>query len=129
MKRIFSVLIIAVAAVIISSCDKTPAPGQVTGSVTYRDRSVGGIEVIFEGDGGTYTYTSLSDGYFVFRDIAPGDYDVSCKFNGRYIESVLINYEKSEHPHMVTIIPGEKHVRNILIPDNEDLGWDDEEDD
>lgn len=120
-------LAVALLAVSAISCHKEPAPGKLVGDVTYKDKQIVGVDVTLTGDNGTFTFTTITDGYFYFNTLPPGDYIVSCRYNGKEVDSYLKNYEKSENPSKVTILEGELHSRNVLIPDEVDMGI--EEDD
>ena len=128
MKKIFAFLLVAFVALSVVSCNKEPRPGKLVGDVTYRDRSLEGVEVTLTGDVETFTFTTIANGYFYFNELAPGDYIVSCKYNGKSPSCYLRNYEKGEHPTRITILEGTLHTRNVVIPDSEDLGMDNEED-
>lgn len=68
--------------------------------------------------------TTIADGYFIFENIPVGTYDVSCSYKGKAIESYLKNYEKSDTPHSIIILPGTLHTRNVIIPSTEILDID-----
>ena len=127
MKKILSIALCTIAALCLYSCQKQDLSATLVGTVTYSDHLIPGVDVTLTGDNGTYTYTTIKNGYFVIRGINPGDYIVSCSYNGHNPSSYLINYEKTDNPSLVTIQPKGYHVRNIMIPDTEDLGLDDEE--
>ena len=127
MKKIISVLAFVLAFVTFSSCAPDNRPGEVHGTVSYRDRDIPDVLVAFTGDPGQYTYTTNAKGYYVIRDIPAGDYTVSVSYNGKEVNSYLKGYEKSENPNLATIAVNGYHVRNIVIPDDEDLGGDDDE--
>ncbi|MBQ9530315.1 MAG: carboxypeptidase regulatory-like domain-containing protein, partial [Bacteroidales bacterium] len=128
MKKIISVLAFLFTFVSAFSCKPDNRPGEVHGTVSYRDREVADIVVSYTGDNGTYTYTTNKSGYYVIRGIPAGDYIVSVSYNGKNVDSYLKDYEKSENPSRVTILVNGYHVRNIIIPNDQDLGWDDEDD-
>ncbi|MBQ5402526.1 MAG: carboxypeptidase regulatory-like domain-containing protein [Bacteroidales bacterium] len=128
MKKILLIAVCTLAALSFSSCQKQDVTATLLGTVTYADHNMPGVDVTLTGDGGTYTFKTIKDGYYVIRGINPGDYIVSCAYNGKSVASYLINYEKSENPSKVTIAPKGYHVRNVMIPDTEDLGEDDEDD-
>ena len=129
MKKIISVLAFLFTFVSAFSCKPDNRPGEVHGTVSYRDREVADIVVSYTGDNGTYTYTTNKSGYYVIRGIPAGDYIVSVSYNGKNVDSYLKDYEKSENPSRVTILVNGYHVRNIIIPNDQDLGWDDDDDD
>ena len=129
MKKIISVLAFLFTFVSAFSCKPDNRPGEVHGTVSYRDREVADIVVSYTGDNGTYTYTTNKSGYYVIRGIPAGDYIVSVSYNGKNVDSYLKDYEKSENPSRVTILVNGYHVRNIIIPNDQDLGWDDEDED
>lgn len=128
MKHLFYVLTLFVAFATLSSCKQDTRPGEVHGVVTYRDRDIPNVVVIYTGDNGTYEFTTNASGYYIIRDIPAGNYTVSVTYNGKSVNSYLLNYEKSDNPNLVTIDVNGFHVRNVVIPDTEDLGWDDEDD-
>ena len=129
MKKIIYVFAIVFAFVALLSCKETNRPGEIHGTITYCERDLQGAVITLTGDNGTYTYTSNAAGYYVIRDIVPGDYIVSVSYNGKNVDSYLVNYEQSDNPHKVTIDDNGFHVRNIVIPESEDLGWGEEEED
>lgn len=129
MKKILLIAFCALAALSFSSCQKQDVTATLVGTVTYADHTIPGVEVTLTGDAGTYSFTTIKDGYFVIRGINPGDYIVSCAYNGKSVASYLINYEKTDNPSLVTIQPKGYHVRNILIPETEDMGLDDDDED
>ena len=114
---------VAFAALTVVSCKKTPTTGKLVGDVSYREHQMVGVEVTLTGNS-VYTYTTVTNGYFVFNDLPAGDYLVSCSYEGKLVASYLLNYEKSENPRRITILPGEIHTRNIIIPDTEDIDLD-----
>lgn len=124
MKKIFFVFTVLSAIVLAVSCKPDNRPGEVHGIVSYNERNVPGAIITYTGDNGTYTYTANSSGYYIIRDIPAGDYIVSVSYNGKDVASYLANYEKSENPSLVSIAPNGYHVRNIIIPLSEDMGWD-----
>ena len=128
MKRILTILLVAFAALTVVSCKKTPTTGKLVGDVCYRDHQTPGVDVTLTGTTGTFTFTTITDGYFYFEQIPAGDYIVSCSYNGKLVASYLKNYEKSENPRRITILPGELHSRNVIIPDTEDLDLDIDDD-
>ena len=127
MKKIIYAFAAVFTIAALFSCKPDNRPGEVHGTVSYRDRDIADVVVTFTGENGTYTYTTNASGYYVIRDIPAGNYIVSASYNGKEISSYLLNYEKSENPHLVTIDVNGFHVRNIIIPNDEDMGWDDEE--
>lgn len=128
MKRILTILLVAFAALTVVSCKKTPATGKLVGDVSYRDHQMPGVEVTLTGATASYRFTTITDGYFYFEELPAGDYLVSCSYEGKIVAAYLKNYEKSDNPRRITILPGELHSRNVIIPDTEDIGDDDEED-
>lgn len=128
MKKIFYVLAFVFAFVAAFSCKPDNRPGEVHGTVSYRDRDLPDVLVSYTGDNGTYTYTTNASGYYVIRGIPAGDYIVSVSYKGKAVSSYLKNYEKSENPSLATIEVNGYHVRNIVIPDTEDLGTGDDDD-
>ncbi len=107
------------------SCKKEPAPSKLVGDVTYRDNQIPGVEVTLTGDPGVFKYTTITDGYFIFENIPAGTYAVSCSYKGKAVDSYLKNYEKSDTPKSIIILPGTLHTRNVIIPSTEVLDLDD----
>lgn len=128
MKRILTILLVAFAALTVVSCKKTPTTGKLVGDVSYRDHQMPGVEVTLTGATASYRFTTITDGYFYFEELPAGDYLVSCSYEGKIVAAYLKNYEKSDNPRRITILPGELHSRNVIIPDTEDIGDEDEED-
>lgn len=124
MKKILSVLAFIFAFVSAFSCKPDNRPGEVHGTVSYRERELPDAVVTYTGDNGIFTYTSNENGYYIFRDIPAGDYIVSVSYDGKEVASYLLNYEKADNPSLVSIAVNGFHVRNIIIPDDEDLGFD-----
>ena len=129
MKKILFVFAFVFAFVFVYSCKPDNRPGEVHGTVSYHDRDIPDIEVKYSGDNGTYTYTTNSSGYYVIRDIPAGDYTVSVSYKGQAVRSYLLNYEKSENPNLATIAVNGYHVRNIIIPADEVIDWEEPDDD
>ena len=129
MKKIIFAFAAVFAFAALFSCKQDNRPGEVHGTVSYRDRDIADAVVTLTGEQATYTYTTNSSGYYVIRDIVAGNYTVSVSYNGKAVDSYLLNYEKSENPHLVSVGVNGFHVRNIVIPDDEDMGWEDEDDD
>lgn len=127
MKKLFIIALCAIAAISLSSCKKIDVSATLIGNVSYGEVMLEGVDVTLTGEGGTYTYKTIKNGYYVIRGITPGDYTVSCAYNGKNVASYLINYEKSENPNKVSIEPQGYHLRNIMIPDTEDLGLNDDD--
>ena len=133
MKKILLFIVILASAFTAISCKQAPRPGEVHGEVSYRDRGVSDVIITLTSENDTFSFNTLANGYYYFRSIPPGDYTVSLQFNNRDIDFSIVNYETSENPHLITIVDNGYHVRNIVIPKNEDMGWeggdDDEEED
>jgi len=129
MKRILTFTLIAFALLATASCKKALRPAEVHGTVTYYDHDFAGVTVSLVGASGTYEYVSNSEGYYVIRDITPGEYTFTCSYNGKTVNFDLVNYEKAENPHDIIVEDNGYHVRNIVIDSNEDLGGGDDEDD
>ena len=128
MKKILLIAVCALAALSLSSCKKQDVTATLVGNVSYGEIMLEGVDVTLTGESGTYTYKTIKNGYFVIRGINPGDYTVSCAYNGKSVASYLINYEKKENPNKVSIEPQGYHLRNIMIPETEDLGLNDDDD-
>lgn len=125
MKKILTYILVAFAALTVVSCEKNPGPSKLVGDVSYRDNQIPGVEVTLTGDPGVFKYTTITDGYFIFENIPAGTYDVSCSYKGKAVDSYLKNYEKSDTPKSIIILPGTLHTRNIIIPSTEILDLDD----
>ena len=127
MKKILYIFAAVLAFVLIASCKEDTRPGEVHGTVSYRETDITDVVVTFTGENGTYTYTTNEKGYYVFRDLPAGDYVVSVSYNGKEVASYLEHYEKADNPSLVSVEVNGFHVRNIIIPDSEDMGWDEQE--
>ena len=125
MKKILTCILVAFVALTVVSCKKEPAPSKLVGDVTYRENQIPGVEVTLTGDPGVFKYTTITDGYFIFENIPAGTYDVSCSYKGKAVDSYLKNYEKSDTPKSIIILPGTLHTRNVIIPSTEVLDLDD----
>lgn len=125
MKKILTCILVAFVALTVVSCKKDPGPSKLVGDVTYREDQIPGVEVILTGDPGVFKYTTITDGYFIFENIPAGTYAVSCSYKGKAVDSYLKNYEKSDTPHSIIILPGTLHTRNVIIPSTEVLDLDD----
>lgn len=125
MKKILTYILVAFVALTVVSCKKDPGPSKLVGDVTYRDNQIPGVEVTLTGENGVLKYTTITDGYFLFENIPAGTYDVSCSYKGKAVDSYLKNYEKSDTPKSIIILPGTLHTRNIIIPSTEILDLDD----
>ena len=111
-------------ALTVVSCKKEPGPSKLVGDVTYRDTQIPGVEVTLTSDSAVLKYTTITDGYFLFENIPAGTYAVSCSYKGKAVDSYLKNYEKSDTPKSIIILPGTIHTRNIIIPNTEVLDLD-----
>lgn len=128
MKKILTLMLVAFTAITVVSCKKEPAPAKLVGDVSYRDRQIEGVEVTLSGEGATYTFTTITNGYFYFENLPAGDYIISCRYNNKSVASFLRNFEKSDNPSKVTVVEGGLHTRNVVIPEEEDMGMDDDDD-
>ena len=128
MKKILLLIVTLFAAVAAFSCKHEPRPGEVHGTVTYRDPNVADVEITLTSDSDSFSFTTDRSGYYYFRSIPAGDYTASLKYNGKSIDFIIVNYDKKEFPHLITIEDNGFHVRNFEIPNSENLGWDDEDD-
>jgi len=128
MKKILSLLVVSLAVFAAVSCKQEPRPGEVHGIVNYRDRPIENVKVTYTGDT-EMSYETLPNGYYYLRNIPAGVYEVSVSYEGRDLNFEIENNEKAEYPYRVIINDNGYHVRNLLIDDNEDLGWDDDDDD
>ncbi|MBO4417091.1 MAG: carboxypeptidase regulatory-like domain-containing protein [Bacteroidales bacterium] len=125
MKKILTYILVAFVALTVVSCKKDPGPSKLVGDVTYRDNQIPGVEVTLTSENDVLKYTTITDGYFLFENIPAGTYDVSCSYKGKAVDSYLKNYEKSDTPKSIIILPGTLHTRNIIIPSTEILDLDD----
>ena len=124
MKKILLSIVILVSALAVISCKRDPRPGEVHGTATYRDRPIADVVVTIASESNSYSFSTLTDGYYYFRNIPAGDYTASLKYNDKDVAFDIENYEKAEHPHLITIADNGFHVRNFIIPEDEDLGLD-----
>ncbi len=118
----------AAAILLSAACNKEARPAEVIGAVSYDGRAINGVVVTYTGDTETYSCTTERDGNYIFRSVTPGDYIVSCTYNGKSISISIDNYEKAENPLLVTVEDNGYHLRNISISLSEDIdtGGDDE---
>ena len=128
MKKILIVFVVILAGFAAVSCNKTPAPGEIHGTVNYRDRPILDVTVTLTGSNNTYSFKTVALGYYMIRDVVPGDYEASLQYNGKELDFEIENYEKAEFPRRITITEKGYHVRNFIIADTEDLGWGDDDD-
>ena len=77
----------------------------------------------------TFSTTTIADGFFKFEELPAGDYIVSCNYNGYTPEVYFKYYEKSGNPRLVTVLAGDIHTRNVIIPSTEDIGLGGDDDD
>ncbi len=114
----------AAALVLASACNKGDRPAEVIGTVSYDGRTINGVVVTYTGEAATYECTTEREGNYILRDVTPGDYTVSCTYNGKSIVISLDNYEKAENPLLVTVEDNGYHLRNITISLSEDIDGD-----
>lgn len=129
MKKLATLLTMAVALVLAAACNKEARPAEVIGTVSYDGRAINGVVVTYTGENDTYEYTTERDGNYILRNVTPGDYIVSCTYNGKSIVISLDNYEKAENPLLVTVEDNGYHLRNISISLSEDIDGDEDDDD
>lgn len=126
MKKILSILVVSLAVFAAVSCAQKPRPGEVHGVVTYRDRPVENVKVTYTG-ATTMSFETLSTGLYYLRDIPAGTYEVSISYEGRELDFEIENNEKAEYPYRVVILDNGYHLRNLIISDTEDMGWDEDD--
>lgn len=129
MKKIWTLLLVAFAALTVVSCEQEPLPGKLVGDVSYQNRGLVGVTVTLTSETETFSTTTIADGFFKFEELPAGDYIVSCNYNGYTPEVYFKYYEKSENPRLVTVLAGDIHTRNVIIPSTEDIGLGGDDDD
>ncbi len=122
MKKLATLLTMAAALVLAAACNKEARPAKVIGAVSYDGRAINGVVVTYTGETDTYECTTERDGNYIFESVKPGDYIVSCKYEGKSVAISLDNYEKAENPLQVTVQDNGYHLRNITITEEIDTG-------
>lgn len=123
MKKIVCIIAVVLAFVVTYSCNNHNRPGEVHGTVSYREKALSDAVVKLTAENGEeYTFTTNVKGYYYFREIPTGDYIVTISYNGSTVASYIDHYENAENPNKITVEDNGFHVRNITILPTEDLG-------
>ena len=98
--------------------------------VSYRDRVLPEVTVTLTGeDQSTYSYVTNAKGYYYFRNLPAGNYDVTLSYDSKNVASYIEHYENTETPNRITVEANGYHVRNMIILSSEDLGFGEEPND